>query len=297
MDAKRFMILKEIKNTFHRTLSSIYETNEIDSFFYLLTEHILGMTRLDLALKPEFVIGQAEGSLFIDALNRLKKEEPIQYIIGTTEFFGLPFKVNAHTLIPRPETEELVEWIVVNTTSIFKKKSLKILDIGTGTGCIAISLAKQLADAKVYALDVSEEALKVAKHNAQLNNVELTFIEDNILDISHTELVSSLHKFDIIVSNPPYVRNSEKSKMKNNVLNYEPDIALFVQDETPLIFYNAITQFAIKHLNEGGMLFFEINQYLGEEMITLLEHYNFKDIELKKDIFGNHRMVKGVKCS
>lgn len=284
------MILKNIQHKFHNQLDNIYGANEVNSFFYLLVEHILSISRLDLALNPKMDINELKEQYFIDALNRLKKQEPIQYIIGETDFFGLKFKVNKHTLIPRPETEELVQYIIDEYKT---NQKINILDIGTGTGCIAISLANELKNANVFALEVSKEALKIAKENAKFNAVSVEFIEANILSVSR----SALHdesKFDIIASNPPYVRYSEKQIMKPNVLNFEPELALYVNDENPLQFYEAIVKFAVHNLNNEGKLYFEINQYLGNETRQLLSKYNFSNIELKKDLFGNDRMIKCV---
>ncbi len=290
MDDKRFMRLKNIQNTFHKELDFLYEKEEVDSFFFMLIDSFYNVSRLKLAMEPGFMIENPD--VINDVLKRLKLEEPIQYILGETEFYGLPFKVNENVLIPRPETEELVEWVI----SEFKdqKSEFRILDIGTGSGCIAISLTKNIPNAKVYALDVSKEALKTAKQNAELNAVEVEFIEANILVESHAEHVSALQKFDVIVSNPPYVREQEKQQMKSNVLSNEPHLALFVKDEEPLLFYNAISDFAITKLNDKGMLFFEINEYLGNDMIQLLKEKQFKNIELKQDIFKKDRMIKGM---
>jgi release factor glutamine methyltransferase len=287
------MILKIIQNTFHKELDAIYGANEVDSFFNLLTEYYLGLNRLALALKPNLEINELDEIKFQDALNKLKEELPIQYIIGETEFFGLPFKVNKNTLIPRPETEELVDW-VLSQQGLTNNQKPNILDIGTGSGCIAITLAKQLPDAKVYALDVSKKALKTAIQNAELNEVYVTFIEANILDSfdSRLDLNST---FDVIVSNPPYVRYSEREVMANNVLKHEPDLALYVEDDRPLRFYEAIIEFASNNLDKNGMLIFEINQYLGNEMNQLFAKYDFSNISLKKDMFGNDRMIKGIK--
>ena len=287
------MILKKFQNTFHKELDAIYGANEVDSFFNLLTEYYLGLNRLALALKPNLEINELDEIKFQDALNKLKEELPIQYIIGETEFFGLRFKVNKNTLIPRPETEELVDW-VLSQQRLTNNQKPNILDIGTGSGCIAITLAKQLPDAKVYALDVSKKALKTAIQNAELNEVYVTFIEANILDSfdSRLDLNST---FDVIVSNPPYVRYSEREVMANNVLKHEPDLALYVEDDRPLRFYEAIIEFASNNLDENGMLIFEINQYLGNEMNQLFAKYDFSNISLKKDMFGNDRMIKGIK--
>jgi release factor glutamine methyltransferase len=228
--------------------------------------------------------------------SELKNQRPIQYILGETTFYGLSFLVNENTLIPRPETEELVELIIESTNYELRNTKLKVLDIGTGSGCIAISLAKHLPTSEVYAIDVSEEALVTAKKNAELNKVAIDFISTNILDVVTLSAVAGLDKqFDIIVSNPPYVRNLEKSEIKPNVLEYEPHLALFVDDIDPLLFYRKIAELAIKNLNPNGKLYFEINQYLGKETIKLLEDFGFRNVELKKDIYGNDRMLRATK--
>ncbi len=289
------MKLKGIQGIFHKELDTVFGKNEVDSFFNILISHYLKLNRIALVLEPDLTISKEEQQPLFEALSRLKQEEPIQYIIGETEFLGLPFKVSEHTLIPRPETEELVEWIVKCLSERSEESKLTILDIGTGTGCIAISLAKNLPNAKVYALDVSEEAIKIAKENAELNKVEIHFIKADILGKDTWNLEFQNLKFDLIVSNPPYVRNLEKQEIKNNVLKHEPHLALFVEDTNPLQFYKAITDFAIDELVKNGLLFFEINQYLGDETKQLLQDKGFLDIELKPDIFGNNRMLKGKK--
>lgn len=281
------MRLKDIQQQFHNELDSIYGKNEVDSFFSLLIAHYFNLKSIQLVLNPETSIHQKEQNDIYNALDDLKKEIPIQYIIGETEFYGLPFKVNNKVLIPRPETEELVSWIF---DSVKKNKPLNILDIGTGSGCVAISLSKIIKNAKVFALDISLEALEVAKENAALNNVDIEFIEYDILRSDKT----IDQKFDIIVSNPPYVRLKEKEQMKANVLLNEPELALFVTDENPLLFYESIASFAQTHLNKKGMLFFEINAYLGDEMMQLMRSHQFKNTELKQDIFEKDRMLKGM---
>lgn len=284
------MKLKTIQTTFHHTLKSFYASQEIDSLFYMLIKWYYRVSRLQLAMNFDLSIDNA--AAILDALELLKQQKPIQYILGETEFYGLPFKVNENTLIPRPETEELVDWIITEAGNL--KPDIKILDIGTGSGCIAISLAKNLPNAKVFALDVSYAALKIAKQNAAMNNVDIQFIEDSILSITHTDLVSGIHKFDIIVSNPPYVRHLEKELMQPNVLQNEPHLALFVENENPLQFYKAITNFSVNNLNKKGGVFFEINEYLGKEMVQLLKDSNFQNIELRQDLFKKNRMVKGI---
>ena len=320
------MYLKNSLKTYHNELDLIYGKNEVDSFFNILIGHYFELKRFQLVLNPEMVMSSENEKLLASALEQLKAEKPIQYIIGETEFYGLPFKVNAHTLIPRPETEELVEFIISNTRTerlnskfnpefsglnsdienenfkVFephsKSEVFQILDIGTGSGCIAVALAKIIKNAEVYALDISEEALKVAKQNGELNNVEINFIESDILNQANWNLDFALKyrdlTFDAIASNPPYVRQLEKKDMRANVLKNEPHLALFVKDENPLQFYKAICKFAKHYLKPKGQLYFEINEYLGNEMIDLLASYEFGNIELKKDRFGKDRMITGI---
>lgn len=278
------MKISDLKSNFKKTLSELYPSEEVQSFFNILSEKHLNLSRIEIALNPERTISATEAEKFQKAILRLQNYEPIQYIIGETEFYGLPFKVNKHTLIPRPETEELVEWIL----SGFPPSGARgLLDIGTGTGCIAISLAKNLPSAKISALDISEEALKIAEVNAKLNKVEIDFFQTDILAAESLPM-----KYDVIVSNPPYVRELEKKQMQQNVLKYEPHSALYVKDEDPLLFYRAISRLAKNHLNPGGKLFFEINEYLAYEMTELLKAEGFKNIEIKKDIYGKDRMLK-----
>lgn len=283
------MRLKDIQNIFHEALGSMFGKEEVESFFFMLIESYYGISRIQLAMDSDYAIDGSEK--IINALELLKQQKPIQYILGETEFYGLPFKVNESVLIPRPETEELVEWVLKRVDS---NESINILDIGTGSGCIAISLAKNLPNAKVYALDISAKALKTAKQNADLNEVNVEFIEADILK-NGDGLLGADVKFDIIVSNPPYVREQEKDMMKPNVLDNEPHLALFVKDENPLLFYEAITKYASKNLARVGQLFFEINEYLGSDMINLLQDNNFRNIKVKQDIFKKDRMIKGFK--
>ena len=278
------MNLKEYKIYFTKALSELYPQTEIDTFFFYLMEAYLDFQRIDLIIKPNFKISTEAGVLFKKALEALKKEIPIQYILGETEFYGLRFIVNRHTLIPRPETEELVEWIL-ETADI--TAPLQIIDIGTGTGCIPITLAKHLPNARLFAIDISKEALRIAKQNAILNNVKLHFTEKNIL-----KTTTLPQKFDIIISNPPYVRELEKVDIKKNILDNEPHIALFVEDDNPLLFYDKIADLAIEHLTKNGLLYFEINQYLGTETVEILHKKGFKNIDLKKDVFGKDRMIQ-----
>jgi release factor glutamine methyltransferase len=290
------VLLKDLQQIFHKELDAVYGKDEVNSFFFLSMEQFLNVPRFQMAIQPEFTITKSETDIFFKTLEALKQQKPIQYILGETEFYGLTFKVNENVLIPRPETEELVALIVANTQNlILNSKPITILDIGTGSGCIAISLAKSLPNAEVYALDVSKEALKVAKLNAELNNVEISFIEADILNKSTWNLELNNLKFNAIVSNPPYVRNLEKAEIKSNVLDNEPHLALFVSDNNPLQFYKAISGFAVNNLKPDGNLYFEINQYLGEETKALLENSHYKNVELYKDLNGNYRMLEGRK--
>lgn len=275
------MVLSEFKSYFESELDAIYPKTEIQSFYRLVIEHYLNLSRLEAAMNPGLHISEKDIVRLQKCTSELKTQKPIQYIIGSTEFYGLTFGVNSSVLIPRPETEELVAWILENIND-----KDKVLDIGTGSGCIPISLAKN-STAKVSAIDISDEALEVAIKNALLNEVEINFIQKDILTADTFE-----EKYNIIVSNPPYVLNSEKEQMKSNVLEFEPHLALFVENDDPLIFYEKIAQLSTKSLTSNGFLFFEINQAYGNDVVSILEKLNFKNIELRKDIFGVDRMVK-----
>jgi len=282
------MKLKEIQNLFHKELDTIFGKNETDTFFYLLLEEYCQLKPFTLALTPNLMATNTQETSFFKALSNLKLEKPIQQILEKTTFCDLVIAINKHVLIPRPETEELVYLI---QESYSKEAALKILDIGTGSGCIAVALAKHFELAKVSAIDISDAALELAAKNAKSNEVNVEFIKSDILTTHSLERTG----FDIIVSNPPYVRISEKQQMKKNVLNYEPHLALFVEDEDALVFYKKITALAVDNLTPNGMLFFEINQYLSQSMKALLEQHKFMDIVIKNDFYGNPRMIKGSK--
>lgn len=289
------MTIKHYRDYFIQELTPLYDVGEAESFFYLILEAKHQLQRVDLALQADLAFSESELKIWSSILEQLKKEIPIQYILGVTHFYGLEFEVNSAVLIPRPETEELVDWIIqslnfgtkLNSEVSGQNSKLKILDIGTGSGCIAIALVKNLPNAQVFALDVSEQALATAKTNAEKNQVQLAFIHQSIL-----ETLDLGQQFDIIVSNPPYVRELEKQEIKKNVLDNEPHLALFVEDNDALIFYRKIAQLAQKNLNPQGQLYFEINQYLGQEMLDLLQGMGFKNCELRKDIYGNDRMIQ-----
>ena len=297
------MLLKQYKSHFFDALKNSQDEQEIESFFFILTEYLHNLKRVDVALNPNFELSEADIVKWNAILALLQQEKPIQHITGEAWFYGLQFEVNENTLIPRPETEELVEWIIeswkfeVGSWKSENQKRINVLDIGTGTGCIPITLKTNLPQANVSAIDVSEMALEVAKRNAELKKVEVNFIQANILEVEdvskiQTSISQLPTNFDIIVSNPPYVRNLEKQEIKKNVLDYEPHLALFVEDTDALLFYRKIAQLSIKNLSPNGLLFFEINQYLGKETVELLENLGFKNIELKKDMFGNDRMIR-----
>lgn len=278
------MKLKDFRTYFNTELSNKYPKKEIDAFFFRMVDHQLDWQPVTVFTKGDTVLTETILTDLEKVLNRLKNEEPIQYILGETEFYGYSFIVNKNVLIPRPETEELITWILEETKG---RENLHVLDIGTGSGCIPITLKKEINTSKVTAVDISKEALQVATQNANRNNAGIIFLEKDILQANDFK-----QKFDIIVSNPPYVRELEKEEIKNNVLNNEPHLALFVEDDNPLIFYKRIADLAKEQLNENGLLFFEINQYLGEETKEMLVNKGFKNVILKTDLFGNHRMIK-----
>lgn len=277
------MNIKDYRTYFLEKLIPVFEATEAENFFAIILEELKGWKRIDLAMNPEYEMKGEEIAEWNGILAQLEAQRPIQYIFGKAYFYGLEFKVDENTLIPRPETEELVEWIITYSVN---KQNLKVLDIGTGSGCIAISLAKNMKEAEVSAIDVSEKALGIAKENALANGADVTF---HLMNILEAETLSE--KYDIIVSNPPYVRHLEKAEIKPNVLEHEPHLALFVEDNDPLIFYRKIATLAKKHLTQNGRLYFEINQYLGPETVAMLEAQGFSNVILKKDFAGNDRMV------
>ena len=281
------MTLPEIKNLFLQKLDTLYPETEILSFFYLLLEHHFGTKKIDLALEPELMRKEWPEKRFSEALDQLLEERPIQYVVGHAEFAGLKFKVNENVLIPRPETEELVAWML---ESIDKSQPLRILDIGTGSGCIPITLSLQIPSAEIHAVDISEKALELARENAQRLGAEVRFFNLDILTVE-----SLAENYDVIVSNPPYVRLSEKNQMRGNVLKHEPDLALYVRDEDPLLFYRKIAALGKSALTENGMLFFEINENLAEPVREALSNLSYQNIEVRMDIYGKNRMIRAIK--
>ncbi|WP_075340939.1 peptide chain release factor N(5)-glutamine methyltransferase [Tenacibaculum agarivorans] len=279
------MTLKDFRAFFNNQLINLYPKKEVDAFFFRTIEALLQLKLMDFFTNENEIIKEKDLQTLKTIVSRLQKEEPIQYILGATEFYGYQFNVNSNVLIPRPETEELVSWVLEEVKNT--EEELKVLDIGTGSGCIAITLKKELSYLEVNAIDISEKALETAKNNANFNQADVKFIQHDILSDKRLDCT-----FDIIVSNPPYVRELEKKEMKANVLNNEPHLALFVEDDNPLVFYERIADFGIKHLNKNGLLFFEINQYLGQETKQILMEKGYKNSILKKDLFGNDRMIK-----
>jgi release factor glutamine methyltransferase len=278
-------VRKHIQLMLSDTFPDKQEQNVLTS---LILQYITGLSKTEIAIQPDFRVNESDVVWLKNALEDLNKHKPIQYVIGYEEFYGLRFNVNKHVLIPRPETEELVKWILDDFAQ--NQEPLIVLDLGTGSGCIAIALKHEQPNWSVSGIDKSEGALMVARSNAKLNNVDVEFSENDLLNF-----VPIPQNYDIIVSNPPYIRKSEKKLMQQNVLAYEPEMALFVEDENPLVFYKAIAQIAQKQLKSSGKLYLEINEALGEEMVQMLKEQGFAEVELRCDLFGKPRMVNAIK--
>lgn len=279
------MQIKEIEHLFLKELEKTYNFNEINSLLKKSFENY-NISKNDLLINKENELSIIQEEGLINILYDLKSQKPIQYILGKETFYGLEFEVNKNVLIPRPETEELVDMIIKSSN-----RNDCILDVGSGSGCIAISLAKEIPNSEIYSIDISEKALNTAIKNAINNNVVVNFIHADIFSIKN--IVNK--KFDIIVSNPPYITEKEKKMMKANVLENEPFLALFVPDLKPLLFYDAILKFAINNLNENGKIFFEINENFGKKMIDLAKNYSYQKIQLIKDFLGKDRFLKIIK--
>lgn len=276
--------MKEIIQYIEHELESLYQKSEVKAFERLILEHVCGLSYTQQILMRDEVLNDNQKYKIRNIVERLKTFEPVQYILGETVFSDLRLLVNPAVLIPRPETEELVQWVAETRV---QGKPL-FLDVGTGSGCIALAISKLFPEAKVQAVDVSEEALDVARNNAVLNNLNVDFFIADILNWEHYDW----KMYDAIVSNPPYVRESEKGRMEANVLKYEPADALFVSDSNPLIYYRRITELAVRFLNHNGWLFFEINESLGNEMKALVRHYGFSRVDVRKDLSGKDRMLR-----
>ena len=273
-------VLHEIRDA----LKGYYPDSEALALAKMLLVEVFGFSTLELYGGKDKEFSEKHRSVLNEMIRRLQKNEPIQYIIGIESFFGLTFEVNPNVLIPRPETQELVSWIIGDYQS---DESIRILDIGTGSGCIPISLAKQLSKVEVESWDISEGALEVASRNCERNGVKVLLRQKDVL-----KAAPEGNLYDVIVSNPPYITNKEKTNMEANVLDWEPSLALFVPDEDPLLFYRKIAQLGCDMLKEGGLLYFEINRAYGEETILMLKELGYAQIELKKDSWGNDRMIK-----
>ena len=276
--------IQYIKNLFFDELSGSYPKEELISFFAMISKDQLGMGRVDIALDPHKILERETLAFFEHAITELKDNKPIQYILGKTQFFGLTLHVNNHVLIPRPETEELVDWVLSDRKTLGKQN---LLDIGTGSGCIPIAISKNAPMIACSAIDNSKEAMQLASKNAEKNDVVIKFYEGDILKTNDFD-----QNYDIIISNPPYVLSSEKQLMQDNVLRYEPHEALFVPDSDPLIYYRKIAELASHFLTDNGCLYFEINQKYGQAVLDLLAEFNFSKCILKQDLFGVDRMIK-----
>jgi len=283
------MKIGELAAHYQLELEPLYKLNEAKALFDIAAEQVLALSPNKLIMEKETDISFINMQKLLSILNDLQIGKPIQHILEEAHFYGSVFKVNEHVLIPRPETEELVDWMISvcsSQLSVDNNKKISILDIGTGSGCIPITLKKHLRNAEIYTLDVSADAIVIARENAFKIGVEINFIEADILSFATEK------KFDVIVSNPPYIRDLEKSDMHHNVLSHEPHLALFVSDENPLIFYKAIADFAKTNLKPNGQICFEINEYLGSETVEMLRGKGFINIELRQDMQGKDRMLK-----
>ena len=280
------MTILHIAKDIHRQLTGLYPETEIESFIRILFRHFLGMTSAQVHLSHDNELSPGIGKQIMEVVDELKKYRPIQYILGETEFYGLHFELTSDVLIPRPETEELVDWIVHQYD---RNAALIMVDIGTGSGCIAVALAANFPNASVWAMDVSEAALAVARRNALKNNVKINFFADDVLKDGTMGFASA--SLDVLVSNPPYVAPSEKTLMLPNVLEYEPHCALFTPENDPLIFYKQIATLGTKCLKDSGKIFFEINETYHTKVVDILRQNNYSDITPRKDINGKWRMV------
>jgi release factor glutamine methyltransferase len=286
--------LSDLYEFYKTELVSIYDNDELYAIFELVCEHYLGYSKTDTRLKFQENLNQSDVLKIYDTAKALKTGMPIQYIFGEADFYNLKFKVNNSTLIPRPETEELVDLIIKQSLVINHQSPLTILDIGTGSGCIPIALKKNIPNSKVTGIDISEQALEVAKSNATKNNVDVEFIKLDILSPFDSSLIT--HHLSLIVSNPPYVLNSEAKQMDARVLEHEPHLALFVKDTDPIIFYKRIIDLCTKHLEEKGYLFFELNpMYANDVKKYANDSKIFNFTEIVKDMSGKERFLKAQK--
>ncbi len=279
--------IQAVTTYFKQELGATLDPNELKMTYRIMMEHYFSLSSTDLLIKRDHRFTESELVKVIHCVKRLQKQEPLAHILGATEFYGLPFLVNQHTLIPRPETEELVDWVIND----HRDATITVLEIGSGSGCIPITLKKYLTNTTITSVDVSEEALKLAHENAQQNGVEVNFLKADIL----TDSFDAHQQWDIIVSNPPYIAQKEFDSMDKTVTNYEPHLALFVSDDDPLIFYRKIAEVGLQHLSQGGSIYVEINQYLSAQTVSLFQLIGYSQVVLRQDINGNDRMIKAQK--
>jgi len=281
-------ILKDLKSQYIELLSGKFDSSESKQFLDILIEDFFGITKVQLALEPQLRISESEMLKLHWAIKDLLNNKPVQYITGVSYFHDLKLNVNESVLIPRPETEELVGLILDKETS----SNLRVIDIGTGSGCIALALKKYFSNSLITAVDMSADALLLAKKNALQNQLQVEFTQ---IDILNPHSFDSLSKFDIVVSNPPYVTQSDKALMHKNVTDYEPHNALFVEDDNPLLFYSSILEFCKSHLNNEGRIYFEVNEQQGDNILQLLEQHEYKNCKIYQDIHGKNRFVVATK--
>ena len=277
--------IAKLTNYIKKSLAGLYPDSEINQLVFLILNHLQNYSKIDIHLNAERPISQNIFQQTQAIISQLSDYKPIQYILGVTEFYGLPIKVNSNVLIPRQETEELVRWVIDDN----KKRKIRILDIGTGSGCIAIAVANAISNAIIDALDSTEKVLQLAAENAHINEVSVRFFR---FDMLKKKKFPYSEKYDVMVSNPPYILNSEKKFMNKNVLEYEPHMALFVSDDNPLIFYDRIAEFGLNHLKSEGKIYLEINENYGIEVKELFLKHGYPLVELRRDIHGKNRMVK-----
>ncbi len=279
--------VSDVIQLFRRGLKGLYPEREIESFIHLAFEEVMNLRKIDVLIKADAPIARPQQALFEEIVAGLSRSEPIQYLLGCTVFYKIPIQVNQHVLIPRPETEELVQWILQDQ----REPRQRIMDLGTGSGCIAIALKTHCPQAMVYGVDFFPGVLDLAAKNARNNNVQIEFFQFDLLQ-QHS---FGFMEFDIMVSNPPYVTHEEKGDMHDNVLNYEPHAAIFAPEQDPLIFYRKIVDLADGHLSRGGRLYFEINRRYGASICQLLRDRGYLGVELRKDLNGNDRMIRAVR--
>lgn len=284
------MTIAELYNDFVSRLSGIYDKREAANITDWVMESVTALSRAKILASPEFDVSEKNRGILHNYLHQLLQHKPVQYVLNEAWFYKMRFYINEHVLIPRPETEELVSWIV-EEDKIDESRSINILDIGTGSGCIAVSLKKNIPRAAVTAIDISEKALEVANKNARELNTPIHFLQ---IDFLNDQSSDRLHRYDVIVSNPPYIPINEKEKLARNVAAFEPPVALFVNNDTPFLFYEVIAAFSKKHLNENGKIYAEVHEDYATEVSKIFSEKNFIP-EIRKDMYGKNRMIKATR--